>query len=137
MLQNVQGVAADVATLASVLESVLGEKNRARIEAFLANLSAASSGVKDLVEDLEGSRRKLDTLLVNADGVVTGNEQEINAAVVNLKRSMESVQRHVDSIAYHLEGTSRNMHEFTRQIRENPAIILTGSPQSGRAARSQ
>jgi len=37
------------------------------------------------------------------------------------------VSRNIDSITYNLEGTSRNMSEFSREIRENPGLLLGGN----------
>jgi phospholipid/cholesterol/gamma-HCH transport system substrate-binding protein len=36
------------------------------------------------------------------------------------------VARHIDAIAADLERSSRNLAEFTRQVRENPGVIVRG-----------
>ncbi len=33
------------------------------------------------------------------------------------------------SIVHNLEGTTRNMNEFSRLIRQNPGLLLDGTPR--------
>ncbi|MBF0335661.1 MAG: hypothetical protein HQL40_18810, partial [Alphaproteobacteria bacterium] len=35
--------------------------------------------------------------------------------------------RNIDSIVYNLDGMSRNMHEFSRLLRQNPGLLLSGA----------
>ena len=44
----------------------------------------------------------------------------------DLQHSMDSVARHIDAINTNLEATTRNMTEFTRQLREDPSVVIRG-----------
>jgi phospholipid/cholesterol/gamma-HCH transport system substrate-binding protein len=46
---------------------------------------------------------------------------------------METLSRHIDTIAQNMEGTSRNMYEFSRHIRQNPGLLLGGTPPAEKA----
>jgi phospholipid/cholesterol/gamma-HCH transport system substrate-binding protein len=37
------------------------------------------------------------------------------------------VARNIDSVTYNLESTSRNFNEFSRQLRENPGVLIGGT----------
>jgi hypothetical protein len=45
------------------------------------------------------------------------------------------VSRYSDSILQNLDSGSRNMSEFSRQIRENPARLIGGAAPSDEEAR--
>jgi phospholipid/cholesterol/gamma-HCH transport system substrate-binding protein len=59
--------------------------------------------------------------------VVEDNQTDIRRSVANLRYITESVARDIDSINQNLDGTARNMFEFSRQIRQNPGLLLGGS----------
>ena len=40
---------------------------------------------------------------------------------------VESIARNIDSINQNMNGAARNLNEFTRQIRNNPGLLLGGS----------
>jgi phospholipid/cholesterol/gamma-HCH transport system substrate-binding protein len=111
------------------LETVLNDENLENVESTLTNLHSASKELTTLLGRIEESRVNLDRLLTDADGVISANEEDIRALIRDLARSAGTVSRHIDAVTWHLEGSSRNMHEFTRQIRENPGLLLRSSPQ--------
>ena len=44
----------------------------------------------------------------------------------DLQHTLETVARHVDAISHNLEVTTHNMNEFSRQLRENPGVLVRG-----------
>ena len=52
---------------------------------------------------------------------------DLQQAVVDLRNVLEQVSRYSDDILQNLDSTSRNMSEFSRQIRENPGRLIGGS----------
>jgi phospholipid/cholesterol/gamma-HCH transport system substrate-binding protein len=51
-----------------------------------------------------------------------------------MRHAVESIARHIDAINQNLEGASRNMYEFSRQLRQNPGLLLGGTPPKDEAA---
>ena len=47
-------------------------------------------------------------------------------ALADLRTSLDALGRHADAIAYNLEATTRNMSEFSGQIRNDPSALLLG-----------
>ncbi len=119
-------------TLASI-DGFLSEENARRIEDTLENLESTSVSFAAVSGELEQTRLRVDELLDSVNGMVEENRRPVGQAVVDLHESLESVSRHIEAIAYHLEVTTRNMNEFSRQIRENPGVIIRGRA-SGDAA---
>jgi phospholipid/cholesterol/gamma-HCH transport system substrate-binding protein len=59
----------------------------------------------------------------------------VEKSVVDLRYIVESIARRIDSMNQNLEGAARNMYEFSRQIRQNPGLLLGGTPPEDAAAR--
>ena len=51
-------------------------------------------------------------------------------SVTDLRHTFRSLSQRVDAITYNLEGTSRNLSEFSRTIRNNPAVLLLGTSKN-------
>jgi phospholipid/cholesterol/gamma-HCH transport system substrate-binding protein len=119
-------------TLAKI-DGFLSEENARRIEDTLENLDSTSVSFAAVSGELEQTRFRVDKLLDSVNGMVEENRRPVGQAVVDLHESLESVSRHIEAIAYHLEVTTRNMNEFSRQIRENPGVIIRGRASGGEA----
>ena len=119
-------------TLAKV-DGFLSEENARRIEDTLENLESTSVSFAAVSGELEETRLRVDELLDSVNGMVEENRRPVGQAVSDLHESLESVSRHIEAVAYHLEVTTRNMNEFSRQIRENPSVILRGRATGGEA----
>lgn len=124
---------------AAGLQQILGEDNRAQLAEILSNANAASAGLRTLVLRIEDTRVKMHGVLVELDTLVQGNKAalgetvgDVRAAAARLRSSLGVLDENIDTVMYHLQGSARNMHEFTRQIRENPGLLLGSSPQPER-----
>jgi phospholipid/cholesterol/gamma-HCH transport system substrate-binding protein len=89
------------------ISALLSPENREKLERTIASLDKAA--------------QDLDQLAALSRGVVADNRADIRYVI-------ESVTRHVDSINQNLEGAARNMFEFSRQIRQNPGLLMGGTP---------
>lgn len=114
------------------LTRVLSDTNLDNVDSTLANLQAATTEADTLMQNLQLSRQAVDELLARTTDVVDDNSEDLKASVTDLKKTLYVTAQHIDAIAHHLEGASRNIHEFTRQIRENPGLLLRGSAPADR-----
>lgn len=109
------------------LSAFLSHDNRKAMEDMIANLNAAS-------KDLHTVSGKVNTLLDNSNKMISdGNRQKVEATLTDVRHVAESLARHIDSINQNLEGTTRNMYEFSREIRQNPGRLLGGSAPEDQA----
>ena len=60
--------------------------------------------------------------------MVTNNDGDLKRAIKDARYIVESVARRIDAINENMEGMSRNMLEFSRQIRQSPGLLLTSKP---------
>ncbi len=117
----------------SQFQEFLSTGNRAKMESTLTNLQESSRNLQILTANLDKTRAKADVLITGSSDVVFNNRQDLNKAVVDMKYIMESTARRIDSINQNLEGASRNMYEFSRHIRQNPGLLLGGTPPKDNA----
>ena len=80
-----------------------------------------------MTSDLHETRQRLDTLLAGLNEIAQENRPDLRASVGDLRHTARSLSRRVDAITFNLELASRNLSEFSRTIRNNPAVLLRGT----------
>jgi phospholipid/cholesterol/gamma-HCH transport system substrate-binding protein len=109
------------------IDALLSPGNVAKIDRILSNLETTSSGFAAVAGDLSRTRAEIDQLLRTVDQLLDRNQGEIGHAISDLHDSLEAVARHIDAISLNLEQSTRNLTEFSRQIRENPGVLVRGN----------
>jgi phospholipid/cholesterol/gamma-HCH transport system substrate-binding protein len=130
---QIESIVADLEETMGQVNTLLSPQNTGRVAKILENLENVSQDVDGLTDGLGGTRTQVDDVLAKVDRVlvqvselIAENESELSASVVALQESLEAVARHADAIASNLEMTTRNMDEFSQQIRQNPGVIVRG-----------
>ncbi|MBL4693404.1 MAG: MCE family protein [Magnetovibrio sp.] len=106
--------------------SLLAQQMNASIPGVLKNLEASTENFAVLSKDLSQTRAKLDSILNKGDGILGDNQNNIRKSIQELRQVTSSLSRHIDSVNQNIEGTARNMYEFSREIRKNPGVLLSG-----------
>ena len=109
---------------AALVEATLNQDNRARLASLLKNTSATSANFLRLSTELQSTRRRLDSVLDETHGAVVKNRAELDATMAELQRALQRV----NIILHHLEGTSLNTRELTRELRQNPSLLIQSRP---------
>jgi phospholipid/cholesterol/gamma-HCH transport system substrate-binding protein len=112
-----------------VERDVLSPENRAHIDQTLANLDAATSNFLKFSSDLDKTRQAINEATETINRVITQNAGNIDESIRDLRYTLGTAARYVDDIAQGAAEASRNLAEFSRQIRDNPGIVLRGQPQ--------
>ena len=116
------------------LEVVLSDRNVKAFDGILANTGTSAKNMAEVTAQLGETRRSLDRLIGDVRTVVSDNKLDVERAVVDMRHSAETIARYIESINQNLDITSRNMMEFSRAIRSNPALLLGGTPPADNAA---
>ena len=112
------------------LDRVLSEQNLARVDNILSNLESASADVGRMVNRMDSAATAINGVIADVDTLIERSSPQVAAALADVRGTLLSVSETVDTIGHHLEGSSRNMHEFSRRIRDNPsALLLSTAPQ--------
>ncbi len=121
LFEEASALLAKLNTAAVSVNDVLSPENRGNIDATLAHIRAVTA-------DLEGTQDQLDKVLANVDAIAAENRPTIREAVLNVSQITASIARRIDAIANHLESSSRNIDEFSREIRKSPNRLLFTPP---------
>ena len=109
---------------------LMDDDNQQNLDQFLANMESASKAMNELLERMEQTRLATNQLVHNVDGMVVDNSENIRESFNDLHNTLDVISQNINAITYHLEGSSRNIHELSREVRENPGLLLKSSPQT-------
>lgn len=137
LLENFTQVINKLDASADALLKVLGDENQRHLAAILSNADRGSAQLNEVLARIEDTRARMHHLLEQLDQIVVENRGTLTqgvgdaaAAMQDLRDSVRTVADNVDTIVHYLESGTRNMNEFSREVRENPGILLRGtSPQ--------
>ncbi|MHA1599816.1 MAG: MlaD family protein [Alphaproteobacteria bacterium] len=111
------------------LQDILSSDNVQAIRRVLENAANTSDTLAGSSNDLAATMRHADNLVRNLDELVDENRSNLDQSLKDVHYTLQSMTQTVDSIVYNLDGAARNMNEFSRLIRQNPGILLGGTPR--------
>jgi phospholipid/cholesterol/gamma-HCH transport system substrate-binding protein len=121
LMENLEKLSASLERTSAIVEKdMLKPENREQFDAIMANLGAVSN-------DLKQTSALLNTSITNVNQLVENNSGNVDEAMRSLRYSLDTFSRHVDDIAQNIDATARNMSEFSRSIRSNPGVLLSGT----------
>ncbi len=106
--------------------NALIDQSGGHVDSILTDVEAASGNVSTLTTDFQQTSKRLDSLLVTMNALVTKNTNEIDHSIGDLHHTLEVVASHIQEISYNLEATTRNLNELTSEVRQNPGVIIRG-----------
>lgn len=128
LLNDLKKLLAKLDTNADALKQMLSNDNQKHVSSLLKNADAASVNLLQLSDDVNKTRAQLDSLLSDTGSLLADNKVELRAAVTQLRNALDLVADNIDAIMHNAEGTSRNMFELSRQLRQNPGLLLGTTP---------
>ncbi len=112
---------------ANKLAQLLNEENQQHLSNVFQNADIISQHLATMAEGLNNARLQIDRILDNANSLVSDNSEDVRHSVVDLRNTLGIISENIGGIIYNLESTSRNINEFSRQIRNNPGVLISGS----------
>ena len=86
-----------------------------------------------LASELNETRALIHEAVEQINMVVADNATGVGDAITDMRYTLATISRTIDDITGNLEASSRNFAEFSRLIRQNPGLLLGGSPQEDEA----
>ena len=127
---QVPEIAASLNRTASMIENdVFSDDNRDNLSSVLSNFETASADMAGLASELNETRVLIHESVEQINTVVADNATDVRDAIGDLRYTLSTIARTIDGITGNLEATSRNFAEFSRLIRQNPGLLISGSPQ--------
>jgi len=135
ILAHLDAFTAELDRAGGQLQALLSRENVDRVGRTLERMEQASGSLSELGRSLDGTRARIDGVLARVDELVREDRGDVSEALRLLDHSLATVARHIDAIAADLETSARNLSEFTRQIREDPGVIVRGRERDEEAVR--
>lgn len=111
-------------------DAFLSESNAESLSQTLVNIETLTSSLAESSSDLVTIREDIRVITGQIRNIIADNKGDVEGTIVDLRYTMETIAERIDTLTYNMEGTSRNMYEFSRQIRLNPGLLLGGTAQS-------
>ena len=122
------------------VEALFSEQNVAHWNHLLQNADQASNNALKLSADLANVRAEVDALVKDSRGLVKsslGLVDDSRGLVASGGKDFKEVLHRVDATLYQLEAAGRNLNEFSRTIRQNPAALINSRPPTDDAGAPQ
>ncbi len=127
IMRSMQDLVAKLDQSATHLSGMLNAETEVQFRRTLDDVEGTATDLRALSAGLVDVQQEAQALILKLDSLVTESQPDVQQAVVDLRRLLEQVSRYSDGILQNLDSTSRNMSEFSRQIRENPGRLIGGA----------
>lgn len=126
ILADIEVIVANLNTGVGRLNAVLDARTEHGVRSIVEDVEITARNFRTLSSSLQASQTQLDALVTDARGLVVDNRDDVRASVLALRGVLEGLAGEIDGILFELEGASRNMNEFSREIRTSPGLLLNG-----------
>ena len=134
ILTNLNEFTAELNVAVENVNRIVGSENGEKVGRILTDVESTTKSLAGIADQLENTRARLNTLLSSLNDLIARNSSDVSQIVLDLRDMLEMLSPRVDAIARNLEVTTRNLNEFSLQIRENPGVIVRGRSQAEGAA---
>ena len=131
------------ANIAAALADTRGmiAENRPQVKSTVQNLSSASQKLQPLLDDLRKTSAQANEALSHIDSLIGDNRQDIHQAILDLRRSLVTVNdltgrldqtvdvnsENIDELLENFRHVSENLKEFTDTIKRRPYTLIRSS----------
>lgn len=135
MLADIETFSTNLALTSTDIAAVFTPEMTNKIRGAVDGLTNAANGIDALMVDAQALVKAANATMTETGEIIGDNRENIDATMTDMRLIAGSVARHIDGINHHLDGAARNMYEFTRQIRANPGLLLSGESPPDEAAQ--
>ena len=111
---------------ATHLSGIINADTERTAQRILSNVDVAARDLRTLSEDLTAVKQHSLELVRKLDELVTESQPDLKYSVAAVRDILRQLSTYSEDILLNMDTTSRNMSEFSRQIRDNPARLLGG-----------
>jgi phospholipid/cholesterol/gamma-HCH transport system substrate-binding protein len=111
------------------VQEILSDENVLTVNNIIGNVEETAVTMNGIGRDLTKTMIKVDNLAANLDRLIEDNNDNVDQSLKDVRYTLSAIASTVGSIVHNLDGTARNMNEFSRLIRQNPGLLLDGTPR--------
>lgn len=128
IMRDVTALTTSLNQSAAALNQVLTPETMDAARQAVFNAELATLNLASLSSDLSLAADQAANAMAAVDAVVNDGAPTIGDSLTDVRYAMQSLTDNLDNILHNLDGTARNMNEFSRLIRRNPGVLLNPSP---------
>ncbi len=113
---------------ASKIALILSDENVQHLNNLFKYADSSGKSLSELTSGFTRINKQLDGILTKTDLILNDNSGDIRYTIIELKNSIDVISGRIESVMYNLDATSQNMNEFSRELRNNPGVILGSQP---------
>ncbi|RDH84627.1 MAG: hypothetical protein DIZ80_03930 [endosymbiont of Galathealinum brachiosum] len=125
---NINNLIAKLNYSADKVSLLLSDNNVQHLNNLFKHADSSGKSLSELAAGFTRINKQLDSILTRTDLILNDNSEDIRYTVIELKKSIDVVSSRIESVMYNLDATSQNMNEFSRELRNNPGVILGSKP---------
>lgn len=110
------------------LASILSDENSKHVSRVITNADKMTADLASLSSKLNTITTDLQGLVKNSNKILDENDDDIRKSILDLRKTLSITAQNMETIMYNLDVSSRNVSEFSHQIRSNPGVLLNGKP---------
>lgn len=115
------------------LNKLLRPENQRQLDRLFVNANEMSESLLTLTQHLNSTGVQVEKLLTNSNKLLDENSGDIRQAVIDLQMTLDVVSQNINSIVHNMAASSRNMNEFTHELRRNPSVLINSKPAIDKA----
>ena len=139
--ERLAGAFENIKRLTADLESAVDPKQLVSIlssvEQVSQNLAGASATLTSRSEDVQQAVRRYGDLAADLRGMVKRNRPAIDRSLTDGQYLLQELAASLAPILEHIETATRNLAELSRDLRDNPAVIIRGREVQDNAKASR
>ena len=125
-MADLRGLLERINRTAGRVDTLFSDENVRHWSQLLKNGDNASANALKLTQELTQVRSEVEALVRDSRGLVAGGGKDVR-----------DLLRRADATLYQLESAGRNLNEFSRTIRDNPAALISSKPPVDTAGAHQ
>jgi len=126
--QNINQLLGKLNYSADKVALILKDENIQHLNNLFIHADSSGKSLSELAAGFNRINKQLDSILNRTDLILNDNSEDIRYTVIELKKSIDVISGRIESVMYNLDATSQNMNEFSRELRNNPGVILGSKP---------
>ncbi len=125
------------ADLATALDPAQLTRILGSVETISGNLAGVSATLTDRSQDMQQAVQRYGDLAADLRRLVKHNRPGIDRSVTDSQFLLQELASALGPILEHIETATRNLAELSRDLRDNPAVIIQGREVQDNARRSK
>lgn len=135
--EQAEALVGDARAVIAESRKYVSQNNINNVAETLENVRMASQRMEEVSRELGTLNNNVQAISLQLRDFVTDNKIDMEQSVIDLRYSLDMIARRVDAVTFNLEGTSQNLYEFSREIRQSPSILLGGDTPIDEASQDR